>query len=82
MNEGLKENHTILGLHLLGNEILTDSLGFMTVESGNQNPGAVNDCSTSHIISRISNTLDMGSIRKNKIGLYISSNCWICEGWT
>lgn len=35
MNEGLKENHTILGLHMIGNEIITDSLGFMSIESGN-----------------------------------------------
>lgn len=29
ISEGLKENHTILGLHLMGNEVDTDSRGFM-----------------------------------------------------
>lgn len=27
--EGLKENHTILGLHMIGNEVDTNSKGFI-----------------------------------------------------
>lgn len=27
--EGLKENHTILGIHMLGNEATTDAMGFI-----------------------------------------------------
>jgi hypothetical protein len=30
MGEGLKDNHTILGLHMLGNQQTTDSLGYIT----------------------------------------------------
>ena len=29
INEGLSENHTILGIHLAGNEGETDALGFI-----------------------------------------------------
>ena len=29
IGEGLKENHTILGLHMLGNEAEVDALGFV-----------------------------------------------------
>ena len=29
MNEGLKENHSILGLHMMGNEGSTDAYGFI-----------------------------------------------------
>lgn len=36
MNEGLKENHSILGLHLIGNELGIDSLGFISDKNGNQ----------------------------------------------
>lgn len=32
MSEGLKDNHTILGLHMLGNEKNTDSMGYVTVK--------------------------------------------------
>lgn len=28
--EGLKENHTILGIHMIGNEATTDAQGFVT----------------------------------------------------
>jgi len=75
MGVGLKENHTILGLHMLGNEITTNSLGFVTV-SGEENPAA------SHIISRIQPTLETGVITTRKAKLSSGSNCWICEGWT
>ena len=29
MNEGLKKNHTILGIHMVGNKMNVDSLGFL-----------------------------------------------------
>lgn len=71
MNEGLEENHSILGLHLFGNsEYLTDARGF--VQKKKESP--IN----SHILSRISDDLDTGSNKK----LVASNNCWICEGWT
>jgi hypothetical protein len=80
MNEGLKENHTLLGIHMIGNEVTTDSLGFFSI---NEIKGeSDNNCSISHILSRISPKLDMGNVRKNKLQLNCTSNCWICEGWT
>jgi len=27
--EGLKENHTLLGIHMVGNEATTDAMGFI-----------------------------------------------------
>lgn len=79
MNEGLKENHSIMGLHLLGNEVLPDSLGFV---SASEEGSSVNDVSSAHVMTRISSTLDMGRLTKNQLKLHSSSNCWICEGWT
>lgn len=32
MGEGLKANHTILGIHFMGNEAKVDELGFVTPE--------------------------------------------------
>jgi hypothetical protein len=37
---GLKENHTLLGIHMLGNEAATDALGFVTAD---RSPGILRD---------------------------------------
>jgi hypothetical protein len=49
IDEGLKENHTLLGIHMVGNEVNTNSQGFF--KEGESDP------SISHIISRIKPTL-------------------------
>ena len=36
VGEGLEHNHTILGLHMEGNMLDVDSLGFLTVERSEQ----------------------------------------------
>lgn len=59
---------------MLGNELNTDSLGF--IKDG------ANDPALSHIITRIKSDLSTGHISKAKIDLKATSNCWICEGWT
>ncbi len=74
MSEGLKANHTILGLHMLGNDLSTNSQGFLTERE--DNPGA------SHIMTRIEPSLETGTLSKEKSMMKIGSNCWICEGWT
>ena len=33
INEGLKHNHRILGIHILGNKAKSDGLGFLEPES-------------------------------------------------
>jgi hypothetical protein len=33
IGEGLKENHTILGIHMVGNEAITDTQGFVIPEN-------------------------------------------------
>lgn len=66
MNEGLKKNHTILGIHMVGNKMNADSLGFL--KSDELVP------SLSHIAPRIDNTLNIGHLNENKITLNASSN--------
>jgi hypothetical protein len=53
MNEGLKQNHTILGLHMIGNEMNTDPLGFLKEEDDNP--------AVSHILEKVSNVNLQGS---------------------
>ena len=74
MNEGLKENHTILGLHMTGNKMNVDPLGFLR--------GFDLVPSVSHITSRISGSLETCQVSDNKLFLNTCSNCWIWEGWT
>ena len=52
MNEGLKHNHILLGLHFTGNQSNVDPLGFLK-------PASV-DPAASHIISRIHTGMDAG----------------------
>lgn len=71
---GLRRNHHVLGLHMVGNEMDTDALGFLSF------PGS--HPSVSHIFMRIHSTLETGVVRDKRIALRSSSNCWICEGWS
>lgn len=74
MEEGLKDNHTLLGFHMLGNDVNTNSLGYFGTNGS--------DPSASHVVSRIKSTLHTGTISKRKVDLKATSNCWICEGWS
>lgn len=74
MAEGLKENHTVLGFHMIGNEVDLNSLGYFKTYSS--------DPSAAHIAMRIKPTLSTGTLKKSKVELQASSCCWICEGWS
>jgi len=76
MNEGLTDNHNILGIHMLGNMGKTDALGFL-------HKSDEIDYAMSTLFTRIKPTLERGYKHNSKaISLEASSNCWICEGWT
>ncbi|CAI2371034.1 unnamed protein product [Moneuplotes crassus] len=76
ISEGLKKNHTILGIHILGNKASIDAKGFV---HSHETP----DCALSQVFSRISPDLRTGMAKKDrKYSLHAYSNCWICEGWT
>ena len=68
LNKGLKFNKTILGIHMTGNDSGIDHQGYLGTEP--------EPCSSSHIMSRLTNELEMGTKRQ------LGSNCWICEGWS
>jgi len=74
MEEGLKDNHSLLGLHMLGNDVNTNSFGYFSAKSS--------EPSDSHVVSRIKPILHTGTISRKRVELKSTSNCWICEGWS
>lgn len=76
VDEGLTENHNILGIHMVGNKGKIDTLGFIDADNDA-------DIAVTHIATRLTPDLNLGKIKsKQKIKLSACSNCWICEGWT
>ena len=53
IGEGLRQNHTVLGIHMLGNEAIVDALGFVQPSSGEEFDYNVK----SHIFTRIKRKL-------------------------
>ena len=83
ISEGLKENHTIYGMHVIGNEAQVNSQGFIDVNPETQ---AFENKLFSNIdvLFRINTNLEKGfginrSVKSNQ--LKSSDNCWICEGF-
>lgn len=76
----VKQNHTILGIHVDGNDMYIDELGFIYAFDKSQYE--VNHFANSQIFYRIdsenplikSNIINIKKIRGK-------NNCWICEGW-
>ena len=85
LGESVKENHTILGIHLDGNQMTIDELGFIhpildnnTINKDNDQ----NDIANSQIYYKID---EEHPLIKSKIPnvrkIRAKNNCWICEGW-
>ena len=77
----IKSNHSILGIHVDGNEMNIDSLGFIHPNHSNKvNP---NQHYGQNILSYSMNTNHL--VMKSKIDavrkIRNKNNCWICEGW-
>ena len=80
ISEGLRANHTILGIHLIGNEGEIDANGFV-VQSEDISLGFLGK---NQIMNRISTVPDQatGAVKNQlAIDLRATDNCWICEGW-
>ena len=80
ISEHIKDNHTILGIHVDGNDMWVDELGFVyPIEKSKYKQ---NHFAQSQIFYRITN--DHPLARSNIINvqkLRSKNNCWICEGW-
>ena len=80
ISEHVKDNHTILGIHVDGNNMWIDELGFIyPIEKNKYEP---NYFANSQLYYRISeeNPLIKSNILNIK-KLRAKNNCWICEGW-
>ena len=66
----MNENHSVLGLHALGNDCKIDSKGFMVP---NDYIGKVQQ---SHFFSRM-----LKKPPKEKLRKKFQSNCWVCDKW-
>ncbi|CAG9334034.1 unnamed protein product [Blepharisma stoltei] len=71
IGEGLKKNHTLLGIHLQGNECQVDSKGFIRKRKIDPK------LETGHLTQRI---FDHDSLLA-KNHCEDNSNCWLCEAW-
>ncbi len=64
----LKDNHTLIGIHIEGNYCKIDSKGFITpIEAMQAEPA--------NILSSRMQYKPMAKVPN------VSSRCWICEGW-
>ena len=74
--EGLKINHSILGIHFRGNAGYVDNQGFVVAaEDGTKSDNV--------LLTRLPDDLQSGKIRNpTAVQLQQHSNCWLCEGWT
>ena len=74
LNLGLKYNHHILGLHMIGNQGGIDSLGFCS--------SSIEPPSASQLITQIDQNLKAGEVDTKDLDLQKCTNCWIWEGWS
>ncbi len=74
--EGLAQNHTLWGLHMIGNEGRVDAKGYLI-------PDKDREATAEHLAHRI-NGRRMVIVRKEEgttEANQSADNCWICEGW-
>ena len=72
LSEGLRRNHDLLGIHLMGNEGFIDSQGFLVPTNQTMH------FEQSHLFKRLFDdirTVQLSLKRRPKL------RCWICEGW-
>ncbi len=80
IQEHCKFNHTILGIHVDGNDMYVDELGF--VFAYDKKSYKENHFANSQIFYHINENHDL--IKTNVINIQKirgKNNCWICEGW-
>lgn len=82
LKEGLDINHTLLGIHFVGNEGDVNTFGAV-IPHDLEGRDDGHDSAKTMLTRRMQPTLQMGVIKdKESIKLQVNSNCWLCEGWT
>jgi Ran GTPase-activating protein (RanGAP) involved in mRNA processing and transport len=79
----VKSNHTILGIHVDGNEMTIDSLGFLhTYKDKKKEDYYAKSQIYYQIGSSQGKSLHLSKLKGNKVRkIRAKNNCWICEGW-
>lgn len=83
INEGLADNHTVLGVHLMGNEAEIDAKGFVHTDEYDQG-FTYNMLAKQAYMTRINPIFEKstGVIKSQQArALKATNNCWICEGY-
>jgi len=82
LKKGLDLNHTLMGIHTMGNECDADTFGGI-VPHDVEGLDDAHDAAKATLQNKIQPNVQMG-VCKNKeaIRLQVNSNCWICEGWS
>ena len=79
LQKEIKDNHSILGIHVDGNEMKIDALGFLEPLTDNKDDlyfaqyQLKNDITDDYKLHKT----NIANVRK----LRSKNNCWICEGW-
>lgn len=88
ISETVKENHTILGIHVEGNCMEIDSLGFIhPIDKLDRetNYYAANNITYNSLLQKEKNIFLGNSMLKSYVDLHkkirFINNCWICQGW-
>lgn len=82
IGESLINNHTILGIHIMGNEGEVDKKGFINAEV--ENSFENNSVGKSQLMIRINPIFNESTgVIKSKMAMQLQTtdNCWICEGF-
>ena len=80
LSEKVKQNHTILGIHLDGNEMEINALGFIIpIEKNSKNNKYFSESQISYGIDKVYQ-LRKSSIEKVR-KIRSKNNCWICDGF-
>ena len=80
MNQGLAQNHTIWGLHSVGNAGKVDQLGFLVPMNENDNPVRLSYAKINgkrYFGFMIIGDLTAGIVSPDKINGIAKTNCWI-----
>jgi hypothetical protein len=75
LSDGLKDNHTLLGLHVRGNGLRIDCRGFLQL-GPSATPHTLN-------VGGLSDSRGMPSeLNGDRFRYNYDDSCWICDGWT
>ena len=74
----IHDNHSLWGLHMMGNECLVDSMGFVRTQFKN----TVQPRDILHEPVKDGNSLLVNANKPRNAKVFAYQMCWVCEGWS